>query len=650
MRKRIAVLTISPESDHNKDILSGIFEQAKKADYDVCVFSPMVQISHRFKEYLTGELNIYELINFDMFDGVLIMPVSMMEERISFLTDRLLKKIKLECNVPVVSVEDSFGDYPFVKIDNVGAFEEIAEHVIKEHNARNIVILAGMEGFEISEDRIKGCKIAFERNGIDPESVPIHYGNFWYNSGEELADKIVNGDIEKPEAIICASDHMAIGVVSRLLEQGMKVPEDIIVTGYGAAKEAILCTPPITSYKPREKANGAASVLRLRELIEPESEKMEAILDDDAGMCIGGTCGCREDHKFTRDKLANLLFLNERNYVEDGDWKGVDVGMLLESYTSEILTKTETVEECFDKIFESMYLLKPYEWFYLCLSEDWMDRSKDKLEGYSDKMKLVISSDMANMTNGYDNHVFVGKGREVEFDLKDMLPALSKKFDEPQVFFFTPVHFNERTLGYAVFQNKLDCKNIPGVMHKNYLRILSNAIEMTRIRYRITEVSEHDLLTGLYNRRGMERKIERLKEKSKPGDKWMIYVIDMDGLKKVNDNYGHNYGDEGIKTIARAVRDITGKHEICARAGGDEFYIFGCGEYSDDDAKNRVEEFSKAIAYENSLTGLEISFNASIGYYICDSENDPMVEVSVADVKMYEMKKARKMAAAVTDR
>lgn len=187
-------------------------------------------------------------------------------------------------------------------------------------------------------------------------------------------------------------------------------------------------------------------------------------------------------------------------------------------------------------------------------------------------------------------------------------------------------------------------------MHKNYLRILSNAIEMTRIRYRITEVSEHDLLTDLYNRRGMERKIERLKEKSKPGDKWMIYVIDMDGLKKVNDNYGHNYGDEGIKTIARAVRDITGKHEICARAGGDEFYIFGCGEYSDDDAKNRVEEFSKSIAYENSITGLEISFNASIGYYICDSEKDPMVEVSVADVKMYEMKKARKMAAAVTDR
>ena len=644
MRKRIALITINPENEHQRDTMYGIFAQCEKADYDVCVFTPMVQISNHFKNYLDGELNIYELINFDMFDGVLITPVPMNEDRITTLTDSLREKLTNECKVPVVSLEDTIGDYPVVKTDNIAPFEEITEHVIKVHKAGKITILAGNEGYAISEERIKGCMNAIRRNGIDKESVYIRYGNFWYNSGEELGEDIANGVVEKPDAVIALSDHMAIGLVQRLAEHGIRVPEDIIVTGYNACKEAILSTPPITSYKNSECLTGAAAVNKLRQMMEPDAPEISVTVESRCHICIGGTCGCKEDRAYTRGRLSEFLFLNEQNYNENGGLKGVDIGMLLESYTSEILTNTGNVEECIDKIYESLYLIKPYEWFYLCLSDEWLNSEKDMIKGYPEKMNKVIISDMAKSTHGYINHVFVGPERKIVFDSEKMLPELETDFGKPQVFFFMPIHFNERTLGYAVLQNDLSQKVLPGLMFKNYLRYLNNALEMTRTRNRITDMSEHDLLTGLYNRRGMKNALEKLGNWKNNTNRWISFVVDMDGLKKINDSLGHSYGDKGIITVAKAVRSITKVGEICVRAGGDEFFIFGLGEYTDEDVRARNAEFDKALAAVNKAEGNELIFSASIGGHLAEStESDPMKAEGIADVKMYISKNSKKV-------
>lgn len=644
MRKRIAVITINPENEHQRDTLYGIFSQCEKADIDVCVFTPMVQISHHFEHYLKGELNIYELINFDMFDGVIITPVPMTERRITFLTDYLLDKIQKECKVPVVSLEDSFGDYPVIKTDNTTPFEEITDHVIQVHGAKKITVLAGNEGYSISDERIKGCMDSVAKNGIDSSLVNIRYGNFWYDSGEMLADDIADNLADKPDAVIALSDHMAIGLVNRLTERGIHVPEDIIVTGYNAGKEAILATPPITSYKNSEYETGAKAVNELLKCFYGASCSLPEISRySGKGLSVGGTCGCKEDVSYTRGRLNEFLFLNEQNYDYNGGLKGVDIGILLDSYTSETLTATSTVEECLNKIYESLYLIKPYEWFYLCLCEGWLHDEEDMVNGYPDTMKKTIISDMAKRKHGYVNHVFFGPGRDIPFGSKDMLPELKNDFGKPQVFFFMPLHFNDRTLGYAVLQNDLNQKIIPGLMFKNYLRYLSNALEMTRTRNRIIDISEHDLLTGLYNRRGMENAIATLSKADNEDYRWLSFVIDMDNLKKTNDNFGHSFGDKGIIAIANALKKITLPGEICARAGGDEFFLFGFGKYNSDIIKERTELFYEALEAENKANGYEPGFSASIGGHLAETGGeDPMKVKGIADAEMYAVKKAKK--------
>lgn len=94
MRKKIGLITICPENEYQQRIMTSVFSMCEKYNYDVVVISPLVQVANFFKDYLQGELNIYNIINFDILDGIIITPIPMTEDRIESVTDMLLEKIK----------------------------------------------------------------------------------------------------------------------------------------------------------------------------------------------------------------------------------------------------------------------------------------------------------------------------------------------------------------------------------------------------------------------------------------------------------------------------------------------------------------------------------------------------------------------------
>ena len=646
LRKKIGLITICPENEYQQRIMTSVFSMCEKYNYDVVVISPLVQVANFFKDYLQGELNIYNIINFDILDGIIITPIPMTEDRIESVTDMLLEKIKKECSKPVVSLDLPFGDYKTFLTDDAPAFEIITDHLIEKHSCKNISILTGMKDYEISENRIEGVRRSLKKHNLTLDEKKIVYGDFWYTSGEELAKRIVSKKFNPGDAVICTSDHMAIGLTNYLCQNGVKVPEDLIVTGYEAIREAVLNSPPITSYYADEEKTAALAVNYLHSLLDPQEKELEVEEAGDKNLCIGATCGCREDLTYTRDRIKENEYLINRNYEHREVNQETDMGILLESYMTEILTSTPTPEVCLNKIYESIYLLKPYGYFYLCLNEDWLETSKDRIKGYADKMHLVIYSDMAKKLHGYPNHVFFGKGREKPFYLREMLPALSSdEFSKPQVFYFTPIHFYNISLGYSVLQNDLCQKNKIGTVYRNYIRNINNALEMARAKNRITNLSEHDLLTGLYNRRGMQQKIDYMIENVKFRSKWLVIEVDMDGLKILNDNYGHSHGDLGLTMIASALKAATRDDEICVRSGGDEFYIIGLGRYSLKDVQDKIEVIRQTLKKENEKNNPEIPVSCSIGYCLENfSVNKGKIEkvLETADLNMYLDKRSKK--------
>ena len=321
--------------------------------------------------------------------------------------------------------------------------------------------------------------------------------------------------------------------------------------------------------------------------------------------------------------------------------------MLQESYMAESLTAAETPEDCLIKIYESKYLLKPYKNFYICLNDNWLNTDSDIKEGYSEKMLLAVSAQDGTKFHGWDQHVFIGEGKERSFNKSEMLPAFEEDsketFKEPQVYYFAPIHFGKISLGYAVLQNDLGKPGYVGEVFRNYLRNINNALEMSRAKYRSVYLAEHDAMTGLRNRRGMENALSVRIAEASPDAMIFAIVIDMDGLKNRNDTYGHSEGDNGINLVAKAVRSITDDTEVCVRGGGDEFFVLGVGGYTEQDLTQKVSLFKKNLKSLNET--MVIPVEASIGYSLIPLEKSEGFDIVLdkADEKMYEDKKSKKI-------
>ena len=644
MRKRIGVITACPENDYQHHVLTGIFAQANVYNYDVFVFSTLAHVSSKPQEHVQGELNIFNLINFDLLDAVIVMSIALTEENNHKIVDSLLKKFKAECTIPVVSIDIPFGNYPVIRTDERTPFVQITDHLIEVHGCKNIAVLNGPAQYDGSQIRLSGIEESMQKHGLSLNKDQIYHGDFWYTGGEALGEKYVGGKLTLPDAIICTSDYMAIGLVNTLIKGGIKIPEDVIVTGFDAVAEASMNNPPVTTYMPYLFDTASKAVTHIHNLLSPNEKQKSIPIPPQKYLCIGQTCGCPEDEEYTHVRIRQNQYMLQQNFGAKKFWNGIGIGTLFESYTNEILTGTSSTAECLLKIYESKYLIQPYEYVFLCLNQNRADSDFDFENGYSSQMNMCIFADRLKKYPGDENHIFYGTGREKLFSSKQMLPdlALKEKTSGPQVYYFFPIHFNAISLGYIIVQNKLSEKYIPGLVFRNYVRMINNALEMSRTRNKIISISEHDIMTNLFNRRGLDHAVSIMNSRAKKGDKWLVIAADMDGLKYLNDNFGHAKGDEGLNFIASSMRQITLQDEVCVRSGGDEFLVVGLGRYTDKQITDRIKKFNELIASYNKTS--PIQFNASIGYCITPYGPDDAFEKSLeqADVNMYLDKRQKK--------
>ena len=644
-RRRLALLIADPGADYSQSVIQGVRSQCEKYNYDLLVFSTMVKVCHTDKLYLDGERNLFRLINYDLVDGVLVASLPLVEDQVYTVFDQLKEDLRQRCTKPVISLDLPLADYPVVYTDDKKAIRQIVQHLVGAHQCRKLYILTGPKDYVVSEARAEAFCEQMRAEGLAVSAEDVFYGNFWYTGGEELADRILSGEIALPDAVVCANDYMAVGLANRLAEGGIHVPEQVRVTGYDAVREAIFNTVSITTYTPDVYGMAAHAVNLIHAQIEPDAPEADIETPPHYGLRAGASCGCEQDADELRRMQGSGLNPDERKHNPDGTLTVNDMQGLHESYMFETLSVIQDREQILQTITDVSYLLQPYRRFYLVLRGDWGDPSSRCVTGYPDTMRCVIRCIPQNETVSETEMRYSSNAEEYSFPTSQMLPALDEAREEPVVFYFLPSHFSDDTIGYAVLQTAMDAKRSADEVSTLWLRNVNNSLQMVRIVSRLIDYSIRDPLTGLLNRRGMEMMFDRRRAHLKPDDSFVIWVIDMDGLKYINDHFGHEHGDVGIMTIADAIRAVFGKDDIAVRTGGDEFVVIAAGTLTEQDGLEQIRAFEQHLAEKNAAqTGRLYDITASAGCVCFPASEQYALEKQIkeADRRMYEYKAARK--------
>ncbi len=122
--------------------------------------------------------------------------------------------------------------------------------------------------------------------------------------------------------------------------------------------------------------------------------------------------------------------------------------------------------------------------------------------------------------------------------------------------------------------------------------------------------------------------------------KFTLFIIDMDGLKKINDTYGHKYGDDSIKELVHRVKKVLRSDDIFCRLGGDEFGVIFNNINDNQEAQILQKRVSEAIKKDFFINEIKIELDASIGFKVLDDDVLDIQElINIADKNMYKNKK-----------
>ena len=185
-----------------------------------------------------------------------------------------------------------------------------------------------------------------------------------------------------------------------------------------------------------------------------------------------------------------------------------------------------------------------------------------------------------------------------EFDTKNIVPRLNVLLEQGAPLIFTEINYMNVSFGYACFFYKscdqTDYMMIPHVVSALNSGIggLLNRLYQNYLTKQIEHIYKHDSLTGLYNRLGFMNECENMLSRVRENDRMLTVVMaDLDGLKIINDEYGHVAGDEAIRTVAVALKNVCPKDALCVRFGGDEMLAIMEGTYEDKDIRGKINDF-----------------------------------------------------------
>ena len=533
------------------------------------------------------------------------------------------------------------------------------EHLMRVHNTRYFGYVSGPRNNMDAMERRNVFEQVMIQNRFVSEQYRIVEGDFTYSCTdviEELLDSF-----PQMEALVCGNDMMCFGAYKVLEKRGLVPGKDIAVIGFDDVPFAAQAMPGLTTVKADPSLLGYEAVKICEHVLDGEHFNLMV----DTSFVIRESCGC-EKHRM--EVMGNPLELQAN--IEALNHCLVDI-------SRNVLNQEEENNDIYTNILKSLGRLNVKSVFLYTFEEEqiytngqeWKSPEQVKLKAY------------------YKG----GAGREPEIayqplpvyyypvDETDVVEVPEDKQDIPFTDILSNSYTQYQTAGIKVvsmlFAGEVQYGFVLWEIEEDYFGYLSklsyqisNTIKTNRLLQKknqmakdleeaflqvneknaiLEEISKIDELTQIYNRRGFLDHMKRnVISKYNKGKQAVAIYADMDNLKQVNDEYGHEEGDYALYTIGQMLRDaihsIEGKGSV-GRIGGDEFcaYIITDVEDVEDRIRASLKEREEELNGHNRKP-YYVSMSVGMQRFVCSAQVDVSRELELADGQLYEYKRKKR--------
>lgn len=632
-RKCIGVFMGQPNLPFQSELLKHIKTHAFFAGSNVAVFSAMLY-TEGYSNFKYGECQNIQLANFDTLDAVIVVPDTLQASP----TDgaEVLEFVRTRFHGPKVVLDmEAEGYQPFF-CDDKESSAYVVSHLIEAHNCRDIAYMTGVQGHPHSIKRLNGYYHALNQHNIPVDEERVFFGDFWYNEGERVVESLLSSKKGLPQAIACANDAMAVSVYKAIEARGLNIPEDIRVIGFDHMGNASGGDYPITSIMRNsgEIAERAMNYIFMEWGISelPKQPKEERLV-------INKSCGC-----FVEDKKSYQITTSN---AQDGFYSSYN-------FMLEDMISSDDIHACIWKIdwyaSDGAAYLNKYNKLRICLCDDWNTLSAKNHEGeFTDN--VILALDKQNRQPGDARGDLIKDIRfsaSTVFNRNEYFPGFGSIDEPPQIYYFNVLHFGKNCFGYIVVSyGPENSDHVYDDIYVMWIRKINSALESLRRQYAVEELYKaaeeraiRDTMTGLYNRNGYNALLSEMIQDIRQKEKFAFLFFDNNGLKYINDTYGHVAGDDVICQSARIISKQyfpEARKEFNFRIGGDEYVKLVLGNITGEMAGKCIDRIHQELDKLNAEGKKEYPIYLAGGFqlYTSDTVLSPDEIMKSADEQMY---------------
>ncbi|MFI5842362.1 diguanylate cyclase domain-containing protein [Catenuloplanes sp. NPDC051500] len=604
----------------------------------------------------------------ELADGFVVVINAVPEEYV----DELLRTGR-----PVVSISRSYAGAGLIRPDNRTGVRAAIAHLIRHGHTR--IAFAGYFGGADVRERHAAYVDAMHAHGLATgPALRYDLPDNQEHGGVEAARQMLAAGLPST-AVLLGTDANALGLMRAMRAAGMRLPRDQAVIGFDDRQAASYSQPRLTSVQqPMESIGAAAAEALLRRLDgEPVAERV----DVPTRLVIRESCGCTPGSRVLDDpplpddvveavamtappdrlrRLAPLLAAPGRppelleaahrvNALRAGDPSALLLELMEAQGRAQFEEQTHLERVLGTQYGVSLDLLRSHQkdpralgWLAPtgvragCLGV-WRERGKTV------EIAGVFAPGDPDASARIGSVVPVG-----EFPPAALRRAAAAHPDG--TVFVAPVRAGDEDWGLLAVVDAIDDRVATGREPLNqWSALLTVALKreelVAELRARERELARaahHDHLTGLPNRTLL---LDRLREAMDHGDVHALIFFDLDGFKKVNDDHGHDAGDELLVAVGERLTGALRERDVAARFGGDEFLVLLDGLDHPARAREVAHRMKDVISAPYALRRISgrVTIGASIGVAVGGADYDDAERLLThADMAMYASKTHRK--------